>query len=150
MGNNWEFQHVGVEVRDLDKAIEHYQSLGFEVGPEPERITGSNSYKNFKMYGKTPDILIKTRIRFVQKDSLRFELLQPVEGYSVHNEFLDNKGEGASHVCFIVDDFDNEIAKLVEKGALPIFSGETQKGQKFAYMDARKIGGLIFEMVQRM
>ena len=146
---NWQFQHVGVEVRDLDEALEHFQSLGFTLMPRPEIVSGSHWYKNFKMYGKTPEPEIKTRIRFVQKGPLQFELLQPVEGYSIHNEFLDAKGEGASHICFVVDDFDNEVADLTKQGFPVILSGEVPNGGKFAYLDARKIGGLIFELVSR-
>ena len=60
---NWEFQHVGVKVRDLNKAVEHFQSLGFTLGPRPEMVTGSCWYKDFKMCGKTPEPEIKTRMK---------------------------------------------------------------------------------------
>lgn len=147
---NWKFQHLGVEVRDLDKAVEHFQSLGFTLVSRPEVVAGSNLYKDFKMYGKTPDTEIKTRIRFVQKGPVEYELLQPLEGYSIHNEFLDEKGEGISHVCYVVDDLDNEVADLAKQGFPVILSGEVPNSAKFAYVDARKVGGLIYELVCRL
>jgi len=147
---NWQFQHLGLEVRDLDKAVEYFQSLGFTLVPRPEVIAGSNSYRNFKMYGKTPDTEIKTRIRFIEKGSVQYELPQPLEGYSIHNEFLDEKGEGISHVCYGVDDLDKEVAELAKQGCPVILSGEVPDRARFAYVDARKIGGLIYELVVRL
>ena len=145
----WEFRHLGVEVKDLDSALEHFGKLGFTPTSRPEVVAGSHSYMNFKMYGKTPETEIKTRLRFVKKGSMLFELLQPLEGYSLHNEFQDEKSEGISHICFTVDDFDGEVDELVKQGFPVILSGETSGGSRFAYVDAREIGGLIFEMVSR-
>jgi len=146
----WEFQHVGIVVKDLDQAVEHYQSMGFSLSSQPERIAGSNSYNNFKLYGKTPDSIIETRIRFVRNGALRFELLQPLKGYSLHNEFLDANGEGASHICYVVDDLDHEKQDLTEKGFPVILSGEVPHGPKLAYFDTRKTGGLILELIGRV
>ena len=146
---NWKLRHVGVPVRDLDEAVEHFQSLGFTLVPRPEVVSGSDTYRDFKMYGKAPDPPIKTRIRFVDKGSLQFELLQPLEGYSLHNEFLEAKDEGASHICFAVDDFDNEVANLNKQGMPTILSGSVANGARFVYVDARKVGGLIFELVSQ-
>ena len=39
MGNNWKLDHVGVAVRNLDKALEYYQSLGIATF-KPERGEG--------------------------------------------------------------------------------------------------------------
>jgi len=36
MHENWKFHHVSVMVRDMDKAIEYYKSLG--IGPFPPTI----------------------------------------------------------------------------------------------------------------
>ncbi len=35
MSSNWKLSHIGVIVRDLDKVVEYYQSLGIaELTPE--------------------------------------------------------------------------------------------------------------------
>ena len=151
MEENWKFDHVGVVVRDMDKAVEYYQSLGIGTF-EPEVTVDRHTYKDLKIYGKTPDpdTIPKTKIRFGQIGSLRLELMQPIEGESFHNEFLDSKGEGIEHIGFTVDDLDKETAKLVDKGVPIIMSGKIPAigGLGIAHFDTRKVGNVIIELLQ--
>jgi len=148
METNWEFLHVGVIVKDMDKAVEYYQSLGIATF-QPEHMFDSSLFTDWKIYGKTPDTTDKHKVRMVQIGPLTLELLQPVSGESIHNEFLDSQGEGAEHICFVVDDLDKETAKLVEKGIPVIVSAKRQSTSIYAYFDTRKGGNLITELVQR-
>ena len=77
------FDHVGIIVEDMDKAIEYFQSLG--IGPfEPLNITATDRV----VYGKpAPDVHNMTRVANI--GSIQFELLQPVSGESVQKEFLE-------------------------------------------------------------
>ena len=148
--SSWEFQHMGFVVQDLERAVEHYRLMGFNPTSRPEFVAGSNTYKNFKLYGKTPDSVIETRIRFIDNGSVYLELLQPLKGYSLHNEFLDAKGEGISHICYVVDDLDKETEELTGKGFPVILSGEVPNGPRLAYFDTREVGGLILELIGRV
>ena len=134
---------IGVIVRDMDKAIEYYQSLG--IGPfEPLKTTSTDR----KAYGKpAPDV--KNLVRVAQMGQVQFELVQPVSGESVQKEFLEGRGEGINHLGFFVDDLDKEVAKLVEKGFKVISSGKLVGGGGFAYLDTDKVGGIMFELIQR-
>jgi len=134
--------HVGVVIRDMDKAIEFYQSLG--IGPFEQRETDTLTDK--MMYGKPADF--KLKIATAHLGSIDIELIQPVEGAHVHEEFLESKGEGIHHVAFSVDDIDKETAKLVDKGLKVILSARRPTGGG-AYFDTRKVGGVIFELIQR-
>ena len=145
MEKSWEFRHIGVVVRDMDKAVEYYQSLGIAtIAPEH---TADNKSLDLMVYGKPADPRLKIKIRMVQIGPVTLELLQPVEGESPHKEFLDSKGEGAHHIAFTVDDLEKERANLVEKGT-PIML--TRKDQdSFAYFDIRKVGNIVIELIQR-
>ena len=149
MEDNWKFHHVAVVVRDMDKTVEYYQSLGIGTF-QPEFMLDSSTYTDYKVYGKTPDTIDKTRMRFVQIGSLRLELVQPVEGEPIYKEFFKSKGEMLHHIAYIVDDLESEAAKLVEKG-IPVitrvYRGSTGAG--FAYFDIRKDGSVIIELIQR-
>ena len=148
MESNWEFRHIGVVVRDMDKAIEYFQSLGIATF-QPELMFDSSKFTDWKINGKTPDTTDKHKVRMVQIGPLTLELLQPVSGESIHNEFLDSKSEGAEHICFTVDDLDKETAKLVEKGVPVIVSAKRQSASIYAYFDTRKVGNIIIELTQR-
>ena len=129
MENNWKFHHIGVAVKDMDKALEYYQSLGIAT-IEPE-IQGDG-----------------IKLRNVQIGSITFELVQPVHGESPQKEFINSRGEGIDHVGFIVDDLDRETAKLAEKGVSIIIGGRSKTGG-YAYFDTRKVGNVIIELIQQ-
>ena len=133
--------HVGVVVRDLDKAIEYYQSLG--IGPFEHRSMDKIAEKT--LYGKADDS--KVKIAMAQLGPIKIELIQPVAGTSVQQEFLDSRGEGINHLCFSVDDLDKEAARLVEKGLKVMFRTKRTGGGSVAYFDTRKVGDVIFELV---
>ena len=140
MENGWKFDHVGVVVRDLDKAVEYYQSLGI-VEKVGDLMTEEG--KKAKLIG-----------RYLRIGSLNLELWQPIRGETVQQEFLDDYGEGINHIAFTVDDYDKEYVNLVEKqgirlvfGAKPPVSAEGVGG----YFDTRKEGhNIILELMTPM
>ena len=153
MENNWKFHHVAVVVEDMDKAVEYYQSLGIGTF-QPEFMLDSSTFTDYKVYGKTPDTIDKTRMRFVQiGPSFKLELVQPLEGEPIYKEFLKSKGEGVHHIAYAVDDLEGEAAKLAKKG-IPAITRvhRSSPGAGFAYgwayFDTRKVGNVIIELVQ--
>jgi len=147
MGKNWKLHHVTAVVRDIDKTIKYYQSLGIATFEPEFLLNGSDC--DYKVNGKTPDPMVKLRIRFVQIGSLRLELVQPVEGVSAHKDFLNSGGDGIYFIAFSVDDLDKETDKLVKKGMKVILSGKTQT-VSFAGFDTGKVGNVCVELVQQL
>ena len=139
------FDHIGVIVRDMDKAIEHYQSLG--IGPfEPPKPMDRIERK---WLGKPLDLTtIKTSIRIADIGSIRIELKQPIEGESLEKEFLETHGEGIDHIGFTVDDIDKAEAELVGKGLKLFYRARYRNGGGAAYFDTREIGGFWVEFLQ--
>jgi len=136
VGKNWKLHHVAVVVRDIDKAVEYYQSLGIAtVGREVI----------------FPESKPKIRAKFVQIGSLPIELIQPVEGESSYKEFLDSKGEGVQHIAFAVHNLDNEMAKLVDKGASVMVKGKAPAayGSSTAHFDTRQVGDFAIQLIQQ-
>lgn len=150
MENNWELRHVGIPVRDLDQSIEDYQSLGL-ASFQPEFIIDSSKFSEYLVYGKTPDPVVKTRVVMGQVGPLAVELLQPLQGETVHKELLEKTGEGIGHIAYTVDDLEAETAKLVEKGFPVILSirRSGQTGRSAVYIDTRsRFSNLIIELIQ--
>ena len=134
---------VGVVVKDLDKFIEFYSSLG--IGPfKPSDMAPTIERK---VRGKVANY--KTKMRVAQVGQVELEVSQPLGGECAQREFLESKGEGINHLGFFVDDLDKEVAKLTERGFKVIQSGRNAKGNKFAYFDTTAIGGIILELIQR-
>jgi len=147
MESNWKFHHVGVAIRDIDKTVEYYQSLGIGTF-QPEFLFKSSNFADFTVNGKPPDTIVELRIRYVQIGPFQLELIQPVEGESPQKEFLNSRGDGIDHIAYTVDDLDKETDKLTKKGIKVIFSGKRQTGG-FAYFDTRKVGNVIIELMQQ-
>jgi len=146
MQENWKFHHVSVMVRDMDKAIEYYKSLGIgpfppTIGPEGVPLSGQT------VRGEPSDYIMDLRYAEGGVGGLKFEVVQPLEGESIYKEFLEKKGEGVHHIAFTVDDLDAETAKMAERGFKVIQTGQTPRG-KFAYFDTDKVGGVVTELVQ--
>ena len=136
MAKNWELHHIAVVVKDIDKAIEYYQSLGIaEVGREVV----------------FPESKPKIRAKFVQIGSIPIEFIQPIEGESSrYGKFLDRKGEGVQHIAFTVDRFDEEIAKLVDKGVSIIVKGKAPAafGRSSVHFDTGQVGEFAIQLLQ--
>lgn len=150
MESTWKLHHVGIPVRDLDKSLKDYESLGIAAF-QPEFMIDSRKPAEYLVYGKTPDPVVKTRGAMGQVGPLGVELLQPVEGKTVHKELLDSTGEGIGHIAFTVDDLEKETAKLTKKG-IPVIVSIRNQGQakrSAVYLDTRsRFSNLIIELIQ--
>jgi len=130
------FDHIGVVVRNMDKAIEHFKSLGIgpfeelKVSPLKERIGHS----------RVDDISLK--IMVAPLGPVRLEVIQPFKGESVHQKFLDDKGEGLQHLCFHTDDLEGDHAKLTDMGYKMIHGVRLENGGGSYYYDTDRVGGI--------
>ena len=135
MGKNWKLHHIAVIVKDIDKAIAYYQSLGIaKVGREVI----------------FPEAKPSIRAKFVDVGSVPIEFIQPLEGESNYKEFLESKGEGVQHIAFAVDDLDGEEDKLVDKGVSIIIKGKAPAafGSISAHFDTRQVGDFAIQLIQ--
>jgi methylmalonyl-CoA/ethylmalonyl-CoA epimerase len=136
---------IGMVVRNMDAALEFFRALGlgpFESSSDPAPIVDR------VVHGRpAPDV--KNRISTTRMGAIELELVQPLSGESVQKEFLDKQGEGINHLGFYVEDLAAETAKLVGKGFRVVSSGRTTSGGAFAYFGTDRVGGILFELMQR-
>ena len=137
-----DFHHVGVIVKDMDKTIEHLETVG--IGPFG--MMGDQKWVNvtFKgeLHGKPAEWSVK--ISSTKVGNTELELLQPSGGESALQEFLDEKGEGVHHVAYLVDDVPGEIAKLEKQGLKRLTSANLDT-RGFAYFETVE-GGIVIEV----
>ena len=148
--STWKLHHLGIPVHDLDKSLEDYKSLG-NATFQPEFLIDSSKNAEYLVYGKKPVPAVKTRGVMGRVGPVGIELLQPVEGETVHKELLDSTGEGVGHIAYVVDDLEQEAAKMLEKG-FPIILSIKPPGQSMRsaiYFDTRnKFSNLVIELIQ--
>jgi methylmalonyl-CoA/ethylmalonyl-CoA epimerase len=135
--------HVGMVVRDMDRAIERFTALG--IGPFKPRILPAENRETYR--GKPFFPSERVTIQITQIGNVELELIQPIDGASPHQEFLEKKGEGIQHLGFMVDDLEKEVNHLTGEGSSIILTSQFKNGGGVAYLDLG-VADLIVELVQ--
>jgi len=104
---------IGVVVKDVDRAVEYYSSA-FGLGP----FTTYEFVPEKHWYMEEPSHL-KLRMGKAVWGSIEWELIQPLEGKSLHEEFLKTNGEGLQHLGFNVPNYDEVFDKMKNAGFQP-------------------------------
>ncbi|MBN2829575.1 MAG: methylmalonyl-CoA epimerase [Candidatus Cloacimonetes bacterium] len=123
--------HIGIAVKDLDKAIEFYQSLGLTL----ESIEEVESQK------------IKVAF-FPVGTECRLELLCPTSEDSPVAKFIEKKGEGIQHIALAVDDLPAELQRADEMGIQLIDKAPRPgaHGADIAFLHPKSTGGVLLEL----
>ena len=92
--------HIGYAVKRIDRAINSFEKLGFSFEPAID------------------DADRNVRIVFGSKDGYRIELVCPLDKKLVSpvDQYLSKTVGTPYHICYISDDFDNEIDNLKQQG----------------------------------
>jgi len=132
-----ELHHISMVVRDIDKAVRFYESIG--IGPFV-------SYPPMKEYVKlnVPDEegFYHLVIKCTKIGPIELQLIQPGKGESLYKDYLEKRGEGVYHLGFVVDDIEKEVSTVKGMGLEVISSGRRENGSGFAYLDAAQKGGV--------
>ena len=128
-----EIDHVAIAVRDLEAAIEYYQStFGCEV-EHRETIERDG----------VEEALLKVADSYIQ-------LLTPSRPDSTVAKYLDAKGEGIHHVGYRVDDCAAALASVKEHGHRVIDEAPRpgSRGTTVAFVHPKTAFGTLIELVQ--
>ena len=129
--------HLSVVVRNMEKAVEFYESIG--IGPFEE-------YPPLKEYIKlnVPDEtgFFNLKFKVAQVGDIQIQLCQPGEGKSPYKDFLEKRGEGVYHLGFVVDQVDDSEAELKKLGLKVLSSGRREDRSGFSYMDTAEKAGV--------
>ncbi len=91
--------HIGIAVKDLEKAISIYRD---DFGLKLIEIEDVPSQK--------------VRVAKFDIDGVHIEFLQPTAEDGPISKFLEKKGEGIHHIAYYTDDIDAQINELKRKG----------------------------------
>ena len=139
------YTHVGVVVRDLEAYCANLKQM---FGYEPTGYGETPQDDTRKYHGEYEDS--RCRMAFYQFDQTMFELLCPVKGRSVWQDFLDEHGEGLHHLNYDVTRFDEAVGHLESLGLKVVQSGTSfrRPGCRWCYVDAREKIGMYLEIAE--
>ena len=128
------FTHVGSIVKDINKAVAHYEKMG--MGP----------FKRFTLPGPGfefidwPDDKLKFECAYGQIGSeIGLELFQPVSGN------IGNKGEHIWHIGYDVENMDKTIAWMAERGFKVIATTTYVDGSRECRFGTAEPGGVLIQ-----
>ncbi len=137
------FIQIGIVVKNIDETLKFYEKA-FGFGPFEVRYV---DYPTATYYGKVAGYRGKRAFFFL--GTIQIELIELVDGKTIHEDFLREKGEGLNHLGFQVDNLE-EAKKRAEEAGFKVIQGFTRPDNTgFAYIDSDKVGGVIFELIQR-
>lgn len=135
--------HIGVVVKDLDKAIQFFRST-YDTG----RVLVVGEYSAHKK-----DLIVgdpfKLKIALIELGTMTFELLQPVgEQISPWSQFLETNGDGLHHIAYRVSNVDEIISKFKKLGIGAIIRGYLKGSGNWVYMNTgTNPSGIIMELL---
>jgi methylmalonyl-CoA/ethylmalonyl-CoA epimerase len=136
---------IAIVVPDLDAALRRYAEIFSETawrccvfGP-----VGHHTY-----HGRPTSFSARLALN---EATPQIELIEPLEGESVHRDWLAQHGEGLHHIGVIVPSVEQATASMQALGCPAMQSGEcfgAAGDGAYAYYDATPILGLIVEAAE--
>jgi len=128
---------IALVVKDLQRTVENYWNI-LGIGPWEISMLEAPAVYNRTYYGKPA--WAREKMGLVQVGAVQLELLEPVEGDSIYEDFLTEHGEGLHHLNFLVDDVDETAEILAKEGFPSLQSGrvgppEDKGGYNYIYIE---------------
>jgi methylmalonyl-CoA/ethylmalonyl-CoA epimerase len=137
-----EIIQVGILVRDVSEAAKRLEKL---IGIGPFEILEPD-YRDLTYRGKSGKF--KMRIALARAGPIQIELMQPLYGETIYDEFAQRRGYGLHHLGIKTDNMEQSVKEMQEKGFRVIQSGN-RPGVKWAYLSTEDQTDLIFELLEK-
>ena len=130
---NYTTDHVGYLTGDINSTVKEFERLGYVAGDIVDDDTQ------------------RTKICFFTKPGeVRIELVQPYEDNKTMQKMLTKRGVTPYHICYKVDDVDQEYDKLIQEDWTALFKPVAAPAfdhRKICYFWNSEIG--FIELVNR-
>jgi methylmalonyl-CoA epimerase len=127
--------HIAIAVKNLDAALQLYNDL---FGIKPSKIE------------TIPQQGVKAALLPVGEGD-EIELLEPIDPQSGVAKFIESRGEGIHHICLEVDNVDEELGSLANKGVQLIDKqGRPGLAGKVGFLHPKSTKGVLIELAQKL
>ena len=126
--------HIGILVSNMDEALKLYEDA---FGAKADKIE------------TVPEQGVKAAILSLGNGA-KLELLEPLPGSNMA-KVLEKRGEGLHHITFEVDNVDQELSRLSEKG-IELIDKKARSGLEgmVAFIHPKSIRGVLVELCQKI
>lgn len=126
-------EHIGIAVVDLEASIRYY-----------EEVLGLTCYA----VEEVKDQKVKTA--FFMVGQTKIELLQSTEEDGPIGKFIEKKGEGVHHIAFAVDNLQQALDEVEQKGVRLIDKNPRKgaEGLDIAFLHPKSTLGVLTELCE--
>jgi methylmalonyl-CoA/ethylmalonyl-CoA epimerase len=126
--------HIGILVSNLDEALKLYEDC---FGAEVDRLE------------TVPEQGVKAAVLSLGQGA-KLELLEPLPGSNMA-KVLEKRGEGLHHITFEVDDVEQELSRLSERG-VELIDKKSRRGLEgmVAFIHPKSVRGVLVELCQKI
>ncbi len=125
-----EISQASIVVKDLDLAMMDYWDI-LGIGKWTTFLFGSPLVSEYSYHGEPT--WARTKVAITQLGSLELELIQPLEGKSIYQEWIDSHGEGLHHLKFFVNDVSKFEQAMANKGFYSIQRGYFGPNNEYSF-----------------
>ncbi|NQU81552.1 MAG: methylmalonyl-CoA epimerase [Bacteroidetes bacterium] len=127
-------EHIGIAVTSLEEAIPFY-----------EEVLGLDCYS----IEEVKDQKVKTA--FFKIGQTKIELLEPTDPESAVAKFISKRGEGIHHIAFAVNDIDQKLKEVEEKGVRLVdnVSRKGAEGMNIGFLHPKSTFGVLTELCEK-
>jgi len=126
--------HIGIAVNSLEESLSFYEdALGLKV----ENIE------------EVPDQ--KVKVGFLDIGGVHLELLEPSSPDGPVAKFIEKRGEGIHHIAILVDNIEESIELMKDKGVKLIDESPRKGagGSKMAFVHPKSTHGILLELYEK-
>lgn len=126
--------HIGIAVKDLEQAKKFYTEV-----------------LGMKAMGEEVVEQQKVKVCFIPTGDSEVELLESTAPDGPIAKFIEKNGEGIQHIALRVDNIENALADLKEKGVRLIDEKPRYGagGASIAFVHPKATGGILLELSER-
>ncbi len=126
--------HIGIAVKNIDEVANFYQNV-LGISLEKTEVVEDQ----------------KVKVAFLPIGDTELELLESTHDDGPISRYIDKKGEGVQHLAFKVENIDDSINFMMDKGYRMIDESPRYGagGAKIAFMHPKETNGVLIELCER-
>lgn len=126
--------HIGIAVKSIDESLKFWEGA-----------------MGIKCHGVEEVTEQKVKTAFLPIEDTEIELLEPTAEDSPVARFIEKKGEGIHHIAVRVEDIEQALAELKDKGVRLIDEKPRlgAGGCRIAFVHPKASGGVLLEISER-
>ncbi len=124
--------HIAIAVRDVEESLKFWRdAMGLQVA-HIEDVPSQ-----------------KSEVVFIPVGDSEVELVRPTSSDTGVAKFIEERGGGMHHLCFEVDNIDEMLTQLKEKG-IRLINEEALElpGRKMAFVHPKSTNGVLVELYE--